>query len=199
MRFSVAVGTGFALTALAGALFAGGSAAQSTTTVAVGDLYFCAPSFQNGVCETTISEGDSVEWQFAGAQPHTTTACADDLDACSEPRLWDSGFQSSGSFSHTFEAAGTYLYRCQVHPDEMRGRVVVLAAAQPSPSPSPSPVASEPAATPTPALQPTVVPSGGGAASDGGSGFEIAAAAIGGLLAGAGMVLSARALRRRSA
>jgi plastocyanin len=32
---------------------------------------------------------------------------------------------SSGQFSHRFDAAGTFTYTCTVHPQQMKGTVVV--------------------------------------------------------------------------
>ena len=175
--------------------------AQSTTTIEVGDFYFCAPSFQDGVCETIVNAGDTVEWQFTGAEMHSTTECSDDLDTCSGPHLWDSPLADSGSFSYTFDTPGAYLYRCQAHTFEMRGQVTVLAAAaQPTPTSQASPQASAPAATATPAAQPEVVPSGGGPPpADGGAALPWAVVAAGGMLIFSAALLVARGLRRRDA
>ena len=174
--------------------------AQSTATIQVGDYYFCDAAYQNGVCETTVTEGDAVEWQWAGSDVHTTTECAGDFDACPEPHLWDSPVQNAGSFSFTFDTPGTYLYRCQVHPIEMRGRVTVMAAAEPSPTPQPqaSPQASPAGQTPVPtAAGPSVIPSGGGAPSeDGGSWPLWLVTAVAAALVAAGLALGARAIRR---
>jgi hypothetical protein len=203
MRFAAALAAaGLLLIAAAVAIFlppqAGGALAQSTATIEVGDLYFCDLSYEGGVCETTVDAGDTVEWQFAGNQPHTTTECSDGLGTCSASHLWNSEFMTTGSFSFTFGAPGTYLYRCQAHPIEMRGQVTVLAAAQPSPSPQASPQASAPAATPTPTVQPGAVPSGGGAPpTEGGAALWWIAIAGGGLLIASAAVLAARGLGRR--
>ena len=153
----------------------GAVGAQTTTTVQMGDLWFCDPSFQNGVCDTTVTAGDTVEWVWVGSQPHTTTECAGDLDSCGSPHLWDSPVQTGGTFSFTFDAPGTFLYRCQVHPLEMRGVITVLAP-QPTPTPTPTRVASPtpgPTPTPTQAVSPTpaspapaAVPNGGGPPRD---------------------------------
>src|SRR3990172_2587561 len=136
--------------------------ADATTTVQVGDYWFCAASFDGGVCETTINAGDTVQWQWAGQAVHSATECAGNLDTCPQPHLWDSGIKSSGSYSFTFNSPGTYVYRCQVHTGEMRGRIIVLAAATPTPTPSPTQTTASPAAgaasTPTPAG----APAGGG-------------------------------------
>ena len=178
--------------------------AQSTATIQVGDYYFCGPSYQGGVCETTVDAGDTVEWEFGGAQVHTTTECSDDHDNCSAPHLWDSGPLSSGSFSFTFDTPGTYLFRCQAHPDQMRGSVTVLAATQPTPtpqaSPQPTPQASPAAQTPTAAPQPSAVPPAGSAPPPAGAAAYWWLAIVGGgvLIASAAM-LAALGLRRRDA
>src|SRR3990172_7761044 len=102
MRFAAALAAaGLSLIALAAVVLPVGHEAlaqPATTAVQVGDYYFCDQSYENGVCETTVNEGDTVEWQFAGSQLHSTTECGGDLDACPEPHLWDSSFMDSGSF-----------------------------------------------------------------------------------------------------
>jgi len=50
--------------------------------------------------------------------------------------LWSSGFITDAStFEFTFDQAGTYLYRCEVHPIEMRGRIIVQGGPAPTPTP----------------------------------------------------------------
>jgi plastocyanin len=210
MRLAVApaVAAAASIIVLAAVLLAGeGAAAQSTTTIDVSDLYFCDPLKQNSVCETTVTEGDTVEWRWIGNLPHTTTACADDLDACSAPHLWDSPAQNSGSFSYTFETPGTYLYRCQLHEQNMRGRITVVAAAQASPEPEPSPEpsleptepATTPAPTPTAVARVSAVPSGGGPpGSGGGEAWWLAIAGGGAFIAGGALLALSVARRRRA-
>lgn len=121
----IALAAAFLLTAV---FFAQpGTALAATTTVDVGDIWFCDVTFENGVCETTISEGDTVVWDVAGTlQPHTTTACGADCDDPTLSPLWDSGLLADGdTFQYTFNEPGTYLYYCQVHPFLQRGRIVV--------------------------------------------------------------------------
>ena len=203
MRFAAAfAAAGGLLTALAAVLLlplGGAALAQpATTTIAVGDLYFCAPSFQNGVCETTVNEGDTVEWQFSANVQHTTTECSDDHDTCSAPHLWDSPVLSSGSFPFTFDTPGTFLYRCQLHPGQMRGSITVVAVAEPSPTAQASAVPSGGGATPTPAAQARAVPSGGGVPpADGGAALSWGAVAGGAMLIVAAAALAAGGLRRR--
>lgn len=144
-------------------------AGGQTTTVVVGDNWYCEASFENGVCETTIDAGTTVLWDYAsGNTVHTVTECGDSLDDCNpSPRLWHSGSLASGqTFSRTFDTVGTFLYRCQIHPVQMRGRIVVQKAPEATPTAAPSatptaeptatPAPAEPIATPAPADSPAV-------------------------------------------
>ena len=90
--------------------------AQQTTTVAVGDFWFCSSAFESEECVTTIDAGDTVVWDFSGApSTHTTTGA------------WDSGNVNGGTFSFTFDEAGEFAYHCSIHPTLMLGRIVVEA------------------------------------------------------------------------
>ncbi len=172
--------------------------AQMTTTIQVGDLWFCGPSLPNGVCDTTIRVGDTVVWQWVGVSFHTTTECGGNLDVCPEPHLWDSPAQKTGTFAFTFNSPGAYVYRCQVHATVMRGRITVLAATpQPTATPSPTPLASaSPSPSPgAPAPTPGALPAGGGAppSQPPGQGPLAAAAWWLALAAGGGILLIAAA------
>ena len=152
----------FALFVLAGGLIAlsgGTTHAQETTTVPVGDVWFCNASFVNGVCETTITAGDTVVWDFgAGSLPHTTTACGASCDNPTGSPLWDSGvINDDSTFSQTFNDPGEYLYRCDVHPAQMRGRIVVEAAGAVE-----TPTAAPDATVAPPSIGLPVGPDGGG-------------------------------------
>ena len=156
-------GAGGALLALAGMLFAAPPqrAAAATITVPVGNYWFCSSSSEGSVCETTIQAGDTVVWDFSGAvYPHTSTACDASCSSPASPPLWDSGMLSSGAFQFTFTQAGTYLYRCELHPDLMQGRIVVQAG----PTSTAPPAGQTPAAGATPAATTTgpLPPSGQG-------------------------------------
>lgn len=88
----------------------GGEAALGTsvTYISLGDNFF-SPELHN------IGVGDTVTWNWNGTH-HTTTGTGSES--------WDSGIQTSGSFSHTFNSPGTFTYVCLLH-DEMVGTVTV--------------------------------------------------------------------------
>ena len=136
-------------------------AGGQTTTIVIGDNWYCEASFENGVCETTVNVGDSVDWQWVGAALHTTTECGGDLDVCPEPHRWDSPVQVVGTFAFVFDSPGTFVYRCQIHPTLMRGKITVLSAEQSTPTPPPAPTLTPPpapSATPQPSSSPTSFP-----------------------------------------
>jgi len=125
--------------------------AQETVSVAVGDFFFCDPSLAPGACQTVVSAGDSVTWEYrTGSEGHTVTHCGDSCDAPTDSPLWDSGGLSPGqTFSHTFSEPGTYRYLCRFHPDAMRA--VVLVEAAPTAAPTEPPAAPTAAPTESPA------------------------------------------------
>lgn len=197
MRRLATAMTAATLALVATLLAASGTGAQSTVNVETGNLYFCDSSFENGVCETTITVGDTVVWDNV-AGVHTVTQCDDTFTTCPPAGGFDSGILTAGAtFSHTFDQAGTFTYWCAFHPIEMRGRILVQ---EPTPTPSPEPTA-EPTPTPegqtptpTAAATPTPagVPSTGGPPDDGGSPWLLLALLIG----VAALGLGAMALRR---
>ena len=103
------------------------SAIADSTTVQVGDIWFCDETFQGGACETTINVGETVVWDSDGAGlPHTTTECGASCDEPTDSPIWDSGLMGDGStFEYTFNEPGTFLYFCQVHPTLQRGIIIV--------------------------------------------------------------------------
>lgn len=157
-----------------------GVLAQETITIAMGDLWFCAPSFENGVCETTIDVGDTVIWEYeaSASSYHTVTECGPDCDVPPTSPDWTSDFLNPGdSFSFTFTAPGESFYRCNIHPQEMRGVIIVQAGEAPAPTPSPT-------------LTPTAIPTQAREARgpDGGDGISLWWFALIGALAGLALV-----------
>jgi plastocyanin len=184
---------------------------QTTVNVNVGDIYFCDPSFAAGVCQTNITAGDTVAWNWVGSLPHSVTQCDDAFTMCPLAGGFDSGtLTGAGStFSQTFSTPGSFAYQCSVHGAGMRGRVVVAAAqatptasagpTQPAQTGTAGPTASAaPAATATrSAAAPAAVPGTGGGENDGGLSWPLVLAIASGVAlivsAGAGVAV----LRRR--
>jgi hypothetical protein len=184
--------------------------AQTTTTVNVGNFYFCSAASQGGICDTNITAGDTVMWQWVGGSSHTVTQCDPSFTTCPTVGGFDSGSMTSGTFSQTFNIAGAFEYRCNIHPTLMRGRVNV-AAQQATPTATAGPTAST-STTPTPAqtsapgqtisptpvrtAQPATVPQTGGPPDSGGKPWTILLAALGvAVIIGSG-VLAVRVRRR---
>jgi len=129
---------------------------SATEQIEIGDFYFCALSFENGVCTTTITAGDTVTWNVTQSI-HTVTECNATYTTCSGG--FDSGLLTPGeTFSQTFVTAGSYFYNCAVHPILQRGVVIVVAAATDTPPPTPPPGTPILTLTPTPASSQTAVP-----------------------------------------
>ena len=114
--------------------FAPTPSSAADTTIDAGDLWFCDSSLTSQVCETTINVGDTVTWDFV-AGTHTTTECGGDCwtaPVSTGSALWHSGNRSAGQmFQRTFDAPGTFNYQCNIHPTEMRGRIIVSGAPPP--------------------------------------------------------------------
>jgi plastocyanin len=120
-------------------------AASADQTVQVG------PGLSFSPATVTVAPGESVTWSFEAF--HTSTS-----DQQTGPETWNSGFLSSGTFSHTFQTPGNYPYYCAVHSipggSAMNGVVVVSGVgvtATPTPNRTATPVAtSTPSPGPTP-------------------------------------------------
>jgi len=70
-----------------------------------------------------INAGDTVEWDWDNADFHTVSSTV-------PAAVFDSGVQSGGppfpTFSHTFNAPGTFNYQCNVHGPSMHGTITVM-------------------------------------------------------------------------
>ena len=101
---------------LVGAVITGGvgTTAAQDNEVAVEIVDF---TFSPGTVEVAV--GTTVTWTNNDTAPHTVTA---------DDGGFDSGeLAQGGTFSMTFDTAGTYSYFCEIHP-QMTGSVVVTAA-----------------------------------------------------------------------
>ena len=126
--------TGVFLVAAAAFLLPSHAAQAATANVAVsgtiGQTWFCSIAYQGGVCPTTVSVGDTVQWNFSGDiySAHSTRHCSDGCDATpSGTPLWDSPTATVQTHSYTFNSPGVYPYQCEVHPLLMQGEITVVA------------------------------------------------------------------------
>src|SRR5262245_33096232 len=70
--------------------------------------------FQFKPKQLEVEKGDTVIWTNGDAIEHSVTAGAPGK----LNQAFDSGFfTQGGSFSHTFDAAGSYTYFCKRHPN----------------------------------------------------------------------------------
>jgi plastocyanin len=100
------------------------AAPVKTVNVTVGDDFYRPKA-------VTMVPGGVVVWTFTGSHPHAVRDAAL-LGAGSTP-LFDSGSRTSGSFSSTFRAAGTYAYvSAQGEATVMKGTVAVPVTVSPS-------------------------------------------------------------------
>lgn len=97
-----------------------GPAQAATVSVNVIDFAFQPPSVK-------ASQGGTVNWTFDAADTENHTA----TDSTGMG-LFDSGSKAPGaSFSFQFVAAGSYSYKCTIHPTLMKGTVKVPVKASP--------------------------------------------------------------------
>jgi plastocyanin len=99
---------GLGAAAFLAALAAAPSAVGGAASVTVADNSFSPTT-------SKVSQGTTVTWSFQGSQLHTTT---------SNQGFWNSGSQSSGSFSKRMPSSGKFPYHCNFHA-VMKGSVVV--------------------------------------------------------------------------
>ena len=112
--------------------------------------------------DLTVVAGTTVTWTVTrAAEPHTVTPLEPPGTFEGSPLL-----RSGDTFSVSVTAPGTIRYVCTIHPEDMRGTLVVLAPATASPTSTQSatPTAS-PVPTPTEPMtgaEPAVPPGGAG-------------------------------------
>jgi plastocyanin len=193
MRWTIALAAiGIAVLGVAAfSLASGGSAQAATTQVDVGNYYFCVAADSGSVCETDITAGDTITWSVSAGTHHVVQCTDNTFTTCSGG--FDGGVFSTGqTFSHAFATAGTYFYQCAIHTSEMRGKLVVAAAATASPTAAPTA-----AATAAPTVTEAKVPSTGGLPSAGSTDlWEYALLGLGMTLLGGSGLAFAFARRR---
>ena len=91
----------------------GGGCSGTNSAPAVCDNHF-SPS------TTTITAGSSVTWTWKGATGHNVTFTGGPV------ALGGSSTMTSGTFTQTFNTAGTYTYECSIHSAQgMTGTITV--------------------------------------------------------------------------
>jgi plastocyanin len=73
--------------------------------------------------DVTIKAGQSVEWRNDGGVAHTVTATSSNAFA-------SASINPGQTYVQTFNKPGTYQYVCSIHPDKMKGTIVVTAASK---------------------------------------------------------------------
>ncbi len=95
-------------------------AAAATQHITMGNNFYMPTTI-------TVNAGDTVQWDWPAAPnstPHTVTS--DTGTTLGSPQ------QATGTYSHTFDAAGVFPFHCEVHPTQMTGTITVQAAAAPT-------------------------------------------------------------------
>ena len=112
----------------------GGGDSSSGTTTAIsiisGASLACTTAFSPD--SITILVGDTVTWENNDTVAHTVTSTSDSGPECTAGGDLTTGLPlnsgpiaANGTFSHTFDTAGTYDYVCTVSGHLMRGTVIV--------------------------------------------------------------------------
>lgn len=106
----LAVGLGALLISAPGLAACGGDGESERPADAV-DAF----DFGFGPDELTASRGTTVTWTNTGDTIHTVKG----------PGFFSRAIQPGASYEFTFRKPGTYRYLCTLHPDQMRGRLIV--------------------------------------------------------------------------
>ncbi len=78
--------------------------------------------------EITIQAGESVTWTNQDIVPHTATS-GNPGDADLGSIFRSEWLSQGGTFTHTFNDAGEFVYFCEVHPGMMRDAKVIVESA----------------------------------------------------------------------
>ena len=112
----------------------GGGKSSSGTATTISNI-----SGASSACTTayfpdsvTILVGETVTWKNNDTMAHTVISTSDSGPACTAgggsttgSPLNSGNIAPNGTFSHTFDTAGTYDYVCTISGHQMRGTVIV--------------------------------------------------------------------------
>lgn len=102
---------------LTGVACGGGGGGGSSSDAAPGEVLVVDNEFEPKRAEVAV--GDTVTWRFEGTQRHNISPIGDNR------KTWEaSKVQKEGTFTWTFDEAGTYKYVCTLHSG-MTGSVTV--------------------------------------------------------------------------
>jgi plastocyanin len=93
------------------------TASSSSTSGAAAPASGSVDTFDFGFdpADDTIEVGDTVTWENSGETIHTVKGDG----------FFSKAINPGDSYAHKFTKPGTYDYICTLHPDQMRGTVVV--------------------------------------------------------------------------
>ena len=179
--------------AVAIAVGAGLHASGAISSVLAADAKVTISDFAFKPDRVTVTAGSVVTWTNSAGRAHTVTS--------DKGGMLDSGSIGAGAaYGNLFDTPGTYAYHCTIHPDRMKGTVVVTAAA-PTPShvgtpePTPPPGTLPPSFTTDVTPPPTAAPGSLGGIDSQQLGLGLLGVAVVGVLA---VALIARLRRRGS-
>ena len=110
----------------------GDNSSGTTTTISIksGASLACTTAYSPD--SITISVGETITWENNDTIDHTVTSTSDIGPACTAGGGSTTGLPlnsgiiaAGGTFSHTFDTAGTYHYVCTISGHLMRGTVIV--------------------------------------------------------------------------
>jgi plastocyanin len=128
------------------------AASNGSVLIDAGNEWFGDPSFQGGVYEITVHAGDTVQWNVTEGI-HNVYECGDNwsnVSSSCDGSAWSSDqvLTSGSTFAYTFDTAGTFYYLCTIHPQTMRGKIMVEAQDEgQTTTPTPTPAADDSADT----------------------------------------------------
>ncbi len=121
LRFLTALGLGVGAVGALGAIIISGCGGGGDP--GANEVFMQAIAFNP--MEITIQVGESVTWTNQDLEPHTVTSGNPgdaDLGSIFRSALLSQG----GTFTHTFNDAGEFVYYCEVHPGMMRDAKVIV-------------------------------------------------------------------------